>query len=291
MQFYGDSITAGFSASPSSLSYVSRSTPVNYGVSGYQAADVSNLIITKPDAYNYSLMIGTNDVCVYKNDPTKKQYYEVFLRHCLAWMAFPSKIFAKNMVTTGSWVNTQANNFGKNTTEQGATISCNITGEKVFIGYIIQNHQVALSAGDVYIDNILVGTLSCDGITVSMNTQNGSTYANACKVFHVENGNHEVKIVCTTSGKQLYINYVCSDQPERPVKVANIIKMKDAGYSAYGVSVQTINDYNAIISNVLQDFGAELIDNYSKIEPNIHLADNLHPNNLGHEVIYKNMAI
>lgn len=289
MQVFGDSITYGAGASPISKSWVNSSVPTNNGSSGAQAGDLSNSIINAASD-NATIMIGTNDVCVYKDNPAKQQHFAEFLRHCVAWASFPNKLFAKDMAMTGTWINTAVNSFGKNTTQQGATISGQVTGSNIFVGYIIQNHQVALSAGDVYVDNELVGSLSCDGMTDSMNTQNGATYANACKVFKVDYGTHDVRIVCTTSGKQMYINYICTDQPENKIKVSNIIKMSTAGYALYGVSEETTDAYNAIIESVLSDFSARLIDNHSSINPLLHLADNLHPNNAGHRVIYNNFS-
>lgn len=288
MQAFGDSITVGTGASSTANSWMGLYTPVNNAVSGSQAGDISNKILSATPADKYYLMMGTNDVSVYKNDVVKQGYFKTFLRHCLAWVSFPNKILAKDMTMTGTWINTAANSFGKNTTQLGATISTTVTGSKIFIGYIIQNNTVALSKGDVYIDGVNVGTLNCDGQTVSMNTQNGATYANACEVFHVAAGTHTVQIVCTTSGKQLYINYVCTDQLETPVKISNIIKQSATGYSNNGISVATTDAYNSIINCVLNDFSATLIDNYSAINPLIHLADTLHPNNAGHLIIHNN---
>lgn len=288
MQAFGDSITVGVGANPSSKSWMGLYTPINSAVSGAQAADVSNKVIISEVSDKYSLMVGANDVAVYKNDQVKQGYYATFMRHNLAWLSFPNKVFAKDMTMTGNWINTAANSFGKNTTQQGATISTTVIGSKIFIGYIIQSNTVALSRGDVYIDGQLAGMLSCDGLTVSMTTQNGATWGNACEVFHVADGTHTVSIVCTTSGKQLYINYICANQTETPVKISNIIKMSATGYNTYGISIDTTNTYNSILTNVLTDFSAILIDNYSAIDPTLHLADNLHPNNAGHQIIHNN---
>jgi lysophospholipase L1-like esterase len=296
MQAFGDSITLGTGASPSSQSYMNLMVPINSGVGGAQAADVSNLVVTQSPVPSYILNIGTNDVCVYKDNLVKRQYFEIFLRHCLAWISLPSRVTGRNMTTTGTWSPTQANSFGVNTTQIGATAKTTVSGNKIFVGYILQNHPTALSSADVYVDDILVGSISCDGMTVPINTQNNANtfayYANACKVFEVSAGIHEVKIICTSSGKQLYVNYVVgSDQVASPVKVGNIIKQSSAGYSLYGVNVSTTQAYNGIIENVVSDFSAaELIDNYSYIDPSIHLADNLHPNNAGHLIINSNFS-
>lgn len=292
MQGYGDSNMGGTGATTPSLSWMGKAVPINSAVGGAQAADVSNLVTTNLAGERFCLNIGLNDLCVYKDNATKKVFFENFLRHCVAWLALPSRVLASSMITTGTWTATQAAtaSFGRNTTQQGATIKANVSGDKVFVGYLMQNHANALAAGDVYIDDVLVGSISSDGMTVPINTQNGAStfafYANACKVFDVAPGTHEVKVVCTTSGKQLYVNFVAgNDQPIRTVRVGNIHRMTAAGYTTYGVTEATTDAYNAIIADVASELGVELIDIHEAIDPATHLADQLHFNNVGHSIV------
>jgi len=288
MQVFGDSISVGVGASTPSKSWVGLYSPVNSAVSGYQAGDMSNQLASTLTDDNYALAIGTNDVRIYKDNATKKGYFESFLRHCLAWLAYPNRVRARDMTITGAWSNTSVNSFGRYSLVNGATIKATVTGAKIFVGYIIQNALGAVSTADVYIDGVIVGSISCDGYTVAMNTQNGATYANACKVFNVAYGEHLVEIVNTSvNGKYLYVNYVACEQSSPAIKVSNIIKMSASAYAALGISQATTDAYNAIINNVLQDFSTVLVDNYSVIDPSIHLtSDGVHPNDLGHSVIH-----
>lgn len=286
---FGDSITSGVGASPSTSSWVGLFSPSNQAVSGAQAADLSNKVLTITPAETNLVMIGTNDVRIYRDNATKKDYFEKFLRHSVAWLALPSKLIARNMVTTGTWNNTAANSIGRYTTVNGAKLSGVVTGCKLYVGYIIQNASVAVSTADVVVDGVTVGSISCDGYTVSMNTQNGATYGHACAVFDVSYGTHNVEIVNTSpNGKYLYVNYIANEQLENCIKISNIIKMNTANYTSNGVTLSTTDAYNLIIDNVIADFNCALIDNYSEIDPAIHLGDGVHPNNAGHLIIHNN---
>lgn len=288
MQTFGDSITVGTGASSTIKSYVGLMTPVNQGVSGEQAGDLSNLIQTNASADRYTVMIGTNDVRIYK-DTLKKEHFRRFFRECLSWLSNPIKVLAKDMVMTGAWANTTVNSFGRYTLQTGASIKTTVTGSKIFIGTIIQNSASAVSSANVLIDGVLAGTLSCDGYTTIMNTQNGASYAAACEVFYAAAGAHLVEIVNTSlTGKYLYINYIATEQVSPPVYVSNIIKLSSTVYASLGITSAATDSYNAIIAAVLQDFPAKLINNYSVIDPTIHLADGVHPNNAGHQIIYNN---
>jgi len=284
----GDSITVGTGASPSSKSWVGLYTPVNIAVSGAQAGDLSNLLQTSAVSDCYSMMIGTNDVRIYK-DTAKKEHFKRFLRCALAWLSSPIRTNARDMTITGTWANTSVNSFGRYTTANGATIKTTVTGSKIFVGYIIQNSTLAVSTANVFIDGVNVGTISCDGNTNPMNTQNGATYAAACDVFCVEAGAHEVEIVNTSpNGKYLYINWVTTEQTSPAIKISNIIKLGASTYTSLGITSAVTDSYNTIINDVLADFSATLVDNYSDIDPATHLSDGVHPNNAGHLIIHNN---
>jgi len=288
MQTYGDSITVGTGASPSTKSWVGLYTPVNSAVSGSQAAEVSNAVLTANNS-DYAVMIGTNDVRIYKDNVGKQAHFKRFFRGILSALSHPVKTIARNMTATGTWANTSVNSIGRFTLANGAKLSCTVTGEKIFINYIIQNNSLAVSTADVYIDSVLVGSICCDGNTASMQTQNGLSYGNGCDVFCVAAGSHLVEIINTSpNGKYLYVNYVSTDQTETPVKVSNVIKLGASTYTSLGITSATTDAYNTIINDVLTDFSATLIDNHSDIDPAIHLGDGVHPNNAGHLIIHNN---
>ncbi|HTG55932.1 MAG TPA: hypothetical protein VL943_06685, partial [Niabella sp.] len=158
----------------------------------------------------------------------------------------------------------------------------------VYISYIIQNHSGSTSKGDVLIDGVKVGEISCDGHTVPMTTQNGINYASALSSFECCEGTHTLEIINKSVGKYFYVNWIAQEQDKKPVILGNIIKLSNSVYNQLGISEQTTIDYNAIVSSVADEFGALLVDNYSYIEPSLHLNDGVHPNNLGHSIIHEN---
>lgn len=285
---FGDSITVGIGASTAPKSWVGLYAPINQAAAGSQAAEVSNAALSASDT-NYTLMIGTNDVRIYKDSIEKQAHFKRFLRGILSALCHPVKTIARNMTATGTWVNTSVNSIGRYTLTNGAKLSCTVTGSKIFVNYIIQANTLAISTGDVYIDSVLVGSISCDGQTNLMTTQNGLTYGSGCEVFNVAEGEHLVEIINTSAnGKYFYINYVSTNQTEPLVKISNIIKLGASTYTSLGITSATTDAYNAIINNVITDFCAILIDNYSDINPAIHLSDGVHPNDAGHLIIHNN---
>jgi hypothetical protein len=260
----------------------------NNAVSGSQAVEVSNAVLSwSGDEYN--LMFGTNDVRIYKDNATKKGYFKAYLTHVLAWLALPSKLTARNMVATGTWNNTSANSIGRYSTVNGSTLSGVVTGCKLYVGYIIQNSSLAVSTADVYVDSVLVGSISCDGYTVAMNTQNGASYGHSCAVFDVPYGTHTVEIINTSAnGKYLYVNYIANEQVENKIKISNIIKLSSSVYTSLGISSATTDAYNAIIDDVLCHFDCTLIDNHADIDPAIHLTDGVHLDSVGKSIAYDN---
>lgn len=283
---FGDSITVGVGASQPTKSWVGLLTPINTAVSGSQAAEVANAVQTAPASDLYTFMIGTNDVRIYKDNPTKQQYFKKFLFSALAFVSMPLKLSARSMTATGQWSNTEVNSFGRVTNKNNASLKATFTGCKVYLSYIIQNHVNATGVGHVYIDGVLVGIISSDGYNVSMTTQNGLSYASACDVFYTTEGTHEIEIINQSpNGKLLYINWIAVDQPKPKIYISNIIKLSNSIYAQLGITEQTTNAYNAIIEEVANHFDACLVDNCSCIDPAIHLTDGVHPNNAGHQII------
>lgn len=287
---FGDSITVGVGSSSINKSWVGLLTPINQGVSGAQAADVSQkcIGITSNIDEVYTLMVGTNDARQYKDDSIKKSYYKKFLQSVIAWLYYPTKVLAKDCVLTGNWNNTLAFASGKNTTQTGSSALATVTGKKIYIGYYLQNDLATVnSLANVYIDDLLVGTYTCSA--PAMNTINGATYAPACEVYDVSAGTHEVKIVIASSGKTVYLNYVIgNEQTHSNLKISNIIKYSANGYLAYGITQSTIESYNLMIKEVANNFSLNVIDNFNTLNPMTDLADEVHPNNAGHLKIYNN---
>lgn len=302
---FGDSITVGVSANPSSLSWVGLLTPVNNAQSGDQAAEVSKDIqtVSVNPLNTYTIMVGTNDHRTYKADASRKEYFKRFLRQAVAWLALPTKVKGRDagFTYTGTWNNTVINTFGKYTTATSSTAITSVSGTSIYVGYVIQNSTQAKGTAKVFIDGTSVGSLATDGSSPTMNTVNGSTYAAACMRYSgLSNGLHEVKIVVdSVAGKYYYVDYVAgNDQVATPkILLSNIIPMTSAGYTTYGTSVGNVNDYNTIISDLVTEFTNDglnvvLVDNFTDISPATDFtADGIHPNNSGHAKISENFKV
>lgn len=292
MKTFGDSITAGLNASPAANSWVNLFIPVNHAVSAAQAADMANTVqsIIPSVSETYTFMVGTNDIYKYKTDTVKQGYFKQFLRHAITWMAYPVKVTAQEMILTGSWWNVGVNSFGKACSTNGNTATATVAGDKVFVGFIIQDNALTLGVGKVEIDGVEVGQFACNG--AGMVTVLGATYASAALCFDVAQGTHTVKVTVTsTTGKYFYLNYIAgNEQPSPKISVSNIIKWADSGYTANGLGPTITEEYNALIDSVIADFSCvALVDNYSDIVPALHLSsDGVHPNNAGHLIIHNN---
>lgn len=297
-QAFGDSITVGTGAS-SGQSWVGLFTPDNDGVSGAVASSMSTLVqgVTPDASKTYTIMIGTNDVRIYKDDTAKQDCFKDFLRNSVAWLCMDGAADCAevggspnpNMTYTGTWSSISVNTCGRETTQLNASAEITVSGTAVYIGYIIQDVSAADTVAEVYIDNVLVGTLT-------PKQPLGSGYAPACARFGgLSSGNHDVKIVNTVSGKKFYLNYIKgSDQVNSPkILLSNVIKYSAAGYTNYGVTESTTDAYNTIISDLISEFTADgmdvtLVDNHASIDNTTDLSDYVHPNNAGHLKIHNN---
>lgn len=295
----GDSHTVGVGATVAAKSWLGLLSPVNSAASGAQAAEVSNAVqsIVPLEGRTYTIMVGTNDHRTYKADATKQEFFKRFLRQSIAWLAYPDKCKGRDacMSYTGSWGNTAANTFGKVSTQSGATAQATVSGQSIYVCYIIQAHSSAQSSATVEVDGVDVGTIGSFG---AMNTVNGSTFASACARFGgLSNGSHAVKVTLTSSGKNFYLDYIAgNDQPTSRVLVSNIIRMTSGAYSTYGTSLANVTAYNGIISDIVSEFIGDaadvvLVDNYSTVNQSTDLiADGVHLNDAGHAKVSANFA-
>lgn len=299
---FGDSITVGGGASPSTESWIGLFTPKNNAVNNTGAGDMAKSVITNAFAFDpsvaYMFMIGTNDHRTYKADATKQEFWKKFLRMCVSWVSLENKKLPRvsgDMTFTGTWANTPVDSVGKYTTQLGATAEAVVNGDTVYISHIIQNSTATQAQADVYIDGNLVGTLDCFG---AMNTSAGGTYAPAAARFSgLGAGSHTVRVVVTTSGKNFHLYYIGGSDnagglyPE--VLLSNVIRMSAAAYTTYGSSDANVDQFNAIINDLMLEFASDgfnvtLIDNHASIDPTTDLADGVHPNNAGHAKIHEN---
>ncbi|MCF0075435.1 SGNH/GDSL hydrolase family protein [Dyadobacter sp. CY261] len=307
LKTFGDSIPNGYGV-PSGQGWVGLMTPINSARNGDMAGDMSNLIhgvsggsAVVPDPSTvYAMMIGANDHRTYKGAIAKQAHFKNLLRACIAWLVLPTKVKARDpgVVYTGSWSNTSVNAYGKFSQTQNSTAEFTVSGESIYIGYIIQNHVGSVSQAEVRVDGVLVGTISSDGNTAPVNTMNGAQWAMGCSRFDgLAPGSHTVNIkVVSPNGKTLFVDYVAgSDQVSTPkIALSNVIRQSVAGYTASGSSDAIVDQYNVIIDDLISEFTTDglnivKVDNHATINPASHLLpDGLHPNSSGHIVISNN---
>lgn len=240
-------------------------------------------------------MVGTNDHRTYRNDTAKQAAFKAFLRQCIAWIAIPTKTLARSSAVTytGTWGNTAANNIGKQTTAMGAKASVSFTGCGVVVGYILQQDPAAMSTATIKIDGVSVGSLSS---YAAMSTVGGRMFAPAAAYFGgLSDGPHTIEIENTVAGKIFYFDYVAAVPQTSPrIVVSNIIKMTPAAYATYNTSDANVVAFNVLVASVAGEFASHglpvvPVDNFSGIDPAIHLPDGVHPNDSGHAIIHANI--
>lgn len=301
---FGDSISTNATtsgASTAAKSWMGLFSPITAAVSGNGAGDMSKVIQTShvaEPAKKYAIMIGTNDHRNYKGDATKQEFFKRFLRQSIVWLTCQTLKKARTSSTavyTGAWSNTAGNSFGKVATATNAKVTETFSGDTLYVGYIIQNDANAASTANVVVDGDVVGTIGCQG---AMNTTGGNSFAGACARFSgLGAGAHTVEIVITSSGKNLYYDYVAGsdDIDSAGILLSNVIRMSAAAYASFGSSDAIVDQYNTIIGDLITEFTADgllitLVDNHASINPLTDLADGVHPNDGGHVKINANFA-
>lgn len=297
---FGDSFTVGVGASPNSNSWVNRSTPSNFAASSSQAADCSQVVQAfQASEFDISaLYIGYNDIARYKNDQSKKQFFKDCYRGCLAWLLLADKKTARGVLAgitfTGSWADNPTNTVGKYTVQHGASATATVSGDAVFVGVSKGDNPAMARSITVVIDGVNKGTFS--GYEAGVTTFLGSWYGRPALIFSgLGDGDHEVVVTHNDStGKFMHLDYIAGSRQEKKTMVlaSNITKFPDAYYSSLGIDVSTTLAYNVIIEDVISEFvgfDVRLVDNFSAIDPMLHISDKWgHPNNVGHEIIYRN---
>lgn len=302
---FGDSIstnTTSSGASPAANSWIGLFTPQTAAVSGNGAGDMAKVIQTSHTAEpsrKYAVMIGTNDARHYKSDAQKQGYFKNFLRSGIVWLTCPTLKKARTSGTavyTGTWGNTAGNAFGKVATTNGAKVTETFSGDTLYLGYIIQNSTGADSTAEVRVDGNLVGTVGC---YMNGNTVGGNSFAGACARFSgLGAGSHTVEITVTSpNGKYFYFDFVAGsdDIDSAGVALSNVIEYSPAGYTSFGITSAIIDQYNAIIDDMISELSADglnivLVDNHASIVNTTDLADTVHPNNAGHAKINANFS-
>lgn len=213
MTFYGDSNTVGYGLGAYDKDMVELFTPLNYGVSASQAAEVSSAVqqLAPVATMVYATNVGLNDVSRYMNDAAKKEYCRRVMRAVVGWLALPTKKTARGaqagITFTGTWADTPSpNTCGKYTTQNGATASATVSGDTVFIGVSEGDYSTMGESINVTIDGVSQGNFSVKvpGVTTWLNQWWGRA---AWKFSGLGAGSHTVVVTQNSpSGKFLHLD-------------------------------------------------------------------------------------
>lgn len=291
IQIDGDSIAEGIGASTTERRWYERFRPVNYAVSASQVADVSGRQRDVNVEDEYFLGIGGNDAIFYKDDAAKQEYFRRCFRACLAWRLLADRKTARGpqagIAFTGTWGDMPTPSpCGKYTTQNGATASATVSGDTVYIGVSEGDYPDMSEAINVVIDGVNKGNFSVKrtGITTYLGQWWGRV---AWRFTGLGAGSHSVIVThVSPTGKFLHLDYIAgSAQAATPrVIVGNVMKFTDAYMAEKGITVATIQAYNAIIAAVVAEFTAHglpvsLLDRYANFDPATESADYWgHPN-------------
>ncbi len=279
---------------PTLLADALSTTKTVVGGSGHMAADQSWRLypVVASDENIYTIMLGTNDAQHYGTNATKRQAFINFMRAIMVWCTSPSKVIARSGPTvTGAWSNTPVNSIGLMTTTPNSTLTANVSGSTVYVGYILQNLAASEGIFEVRVDGVLKATVATNGTAIG-NTLIGQPYAPAClRISGLTDEPHVVQIKSLDS-RAVFIEWIAgSSQPSSPkVYVGNVIKRSASAYGN-GNSDANVQAYNTAIAALIAELASDgkdisAVDTYSAIVPATHLqADGIHLNTSGHVAI------
>lgn len=299
IQGFGDSNVAGYGVS-AGQSFMGLFIPVNSGVSGAQAAEVSSLVqqATPTMFALYPLHVGLNDVSKYLGDAAKKEYYRRCLRAGIAWLALFDKKTSRGaqagITFTGAWSDIASPNpCGKYTTQSGATALATVSGDTIYIGVTEGDNSSNGENISVKVDGVEKGPFSTkvSGITTWL----GQSWGRTCwRIDGLSSGSHDVLITNNSpSGKSFSLDWIAGSNQiaASRLRVMNIAKCSAAWYSAAGVTEAMIQGYNDIIASVAAEFyqyGVRLVDVFAYFDAATCLqADGAHWNALGHYIVHQ----
>lgn len=311
---FGDSITVGTGASDTAHSYVGLLgtatgwTVTNYGDSGreiqdFVATDIYPVTITTSSVS--STLFGYNNMRHTGANPDALYTYERCLNAAMAWLTnIPAgRKYAQNgsVAVTGSWSNVSLYSgavAGKQSSTSAATLTAEVYGSTVYLGYTC---RAGLGDGGSFI-------ISVDGTVIAtVNTNRGVLpysgilfWPEVYVVRGLVNAPHTV-IVTTTSTSPVNIdyfagNYGADSSAQARVYAGNTLRMTSTGYALAAPfnngSDAAVNSFNLINSSVSQNFlsdgfGITFVDASTTYNPNAGElnADNIHPNDTGHQLI------
>lgn len=292
---FGDSITAYAGASSPQNAYISKlaaalgATVDNSGVSTAMAIDQGGALINKAPAVGdvSTVWFGTNDQAKYDSDSVKRSHFIDCIRAYAVRLATnPVAAMPVNGVTfTGAWGTGYA--YGVHgSTAAGSAASFNVSGESVTLGFLRQYGNSGTFR--VRIDGVDKGVFAIGG---DVRTLLGSAFGPMALTFSgLGAGSHSVnvEVVTADASNVVFFHWFSGMVPKCKVAVANI---PHAVAYTYGGSDANVDAYNSDISDLVFELsslglGVLLVDVCSVLNKS-DFADNVHPNDQGHEKVYK----
>jgi hypothetical protein len=310
----GDSISTNTTASGSSTvanSYAvktasrsGRNAPVYLAVSGAQVADQAAQVFARTISgatRSSMVMLGTNDVRVYKNTGLKAVFSEGLLAE-LAWLATPptTRFNGQAGTFTGTWANTTVYGgaLGKHATTNGATATYTVRGNVVYVCSVYQTPNTGTYT--IHVDGVQFGGTFTTAATASMTTGNGISYGPRMhRITGLSNGVHTVVVtsVAVDASNPAYVIFVGGNYGTNlqstcgQVLCSTIPYFGAAGHTTYGTTDADFDAYNTEIElavNKLRTDGlnVRLSDLRGLLNVTTDLnADGVHPTDAGHEKI------
>lgn len=304
---FGDSISAGTGASPSSFAYVPLlSTQVgltvhNKSLGGSMAADqVDSVYSVTPGTTSqlYTYMIGTNDVGRYTT-ANQGLTWQLITAAEDAYLAIPnaSKVTGQGGSVTygGTWTNGTfyGGSLGKVSQTNGSTATFAVTGTTVYVAYTMQDSNTGTFT--MTVDGVSQGTFTAAGVSGALiNTVNSRAYADGLiRVAGLSSASHTIVLTVTSStgsGNKVYFDWAAGNN--------------GAGTAGWPMVVHGgvfNNPNNLVLISAFSLYASQNVANLKADGLNIYYAetnaatqnsltdlsgDNIHPNNLGHSHLY-----
>lgn len=302
LRVLGDSISTTYGASAPAQAWPNKlgtffGVPLgNYAVSGSMALDqaIVSRSVAAPAVTDFvTLMIGVND-CGRYFTAAQREHYRRAEREIIVWQNMPQRTSARspNVTYTGNWQDAQpAWSTGRLVIAVGSTATTTFLGKSVYIGTILQDLSITnTSSFNVFVDNVLVGTMSSGGAGIG--TQLGNVYGPASYMFtgyaDTAGQQHTVKLVLTAG--YAYLEYIAgSDQPlGAPFYLSNATPTFQPSDPCTPANKAALNVINADLVTEFQAAGRNVfaLDSFNAITEADLMPDKIHVPDGGHNKLF-----
>ena len=271
-------------------------TMINRGASGAMTQDQAfathGLSVCPPDAKVWLVDLLTNDMRLRPQNAAGQQWIKDFMTACIVGRLFLNKKTARAGAasSSGTWANTQVDNFGMYATSSGAKKTFNASGKAIAVCWFADYNSASQGVFEIRIDGTLRDTVN---IYIPYgNTYNGLRYGPAARVYDCGPGSHTVEVKCVSNGTNAYLSYVAGiDGQTTPKKLFVGTGSKCAGVpDSFSASCrQMVIDHVTYLSGL--GFAVKVLDTWSALDPALHfMPDAIHWNAAGESVVEQLMC-